>query len=126
MLKSPIVIAVALLAAACASSPPHPGSSAPNPAPTAAGAAPAANAPAAANAAAKPAKHLLNGFTLVMKNGVPSYCRDDVKTGSHIMTQRTCLSQSQYDSLEDDTRRDMDRVRNTMAPMMGTTGGSSH
>ena len=129
MLKFPTVLALALLVAACASSPPRTGSTpaAATPAvPNSAAGAAVTTSTAAAATSAKPTRHLMNGFTLVMKNGVATYCRDDVKTGSHIMVQRQCLSQRAYDSLEDDTRRDMDRVRNTINPNMGTTGGSSH
>jgi hypothetical protein len=109
MLKVPTVLAVAMLASACASSPPHQEAAA-----------------VAASAPATPANRLMNGFTLVMKNGVATYCRQDLKTGSHIVVQQRCLSQREYDSLEDDARRDFDRVRNTMSPTMGTTGVSAH
>jgi len=133
MLKILTVHTLALLAAACSSSPSKPGSGDPPSAttvPVAAAVASAAPvttpAPAPATPATKPTKRLMSGFTLVMKNGAPTYCRDDLKTGSHIVTQRTCLSQREYDSLEEDTRRDVDRIRNTINPMMGSTGGSSH
>jgi hypothetical protein len=127
MLKIPTVLAVAMLAPACASSPTGQGGGAPaaaQPRPAVVASAPVA--PAASSAAATPAKRLMNGFTLVMKGGVATYCRQDLKTGSHIVVQQRCLSQREYDSLEDDARRDFDRVRNTMSPAMGTSGGSAH
>lgn len=122
MLKFSTAIATFLLASGCASSPPQHGAAA------ASAAAPARPAtPAAAPAmAAAPAKRLMSGFTLVMNGGVATYCRQDLKTGSHIVVQQRCLSQREYDSLEDDTRRDMDRIRSTISPVMGTSGGSAH
>ena len=129
MLKIQTVIVLAMLASACSSSPPRQGATAPAAAqaqPASTVATPASARPVAATTAAQPAKRLMNGFTMVMKNGVASYCRQDLKTGSHIVVQQRCLSQREYDSLEDDARRDMDRVRNTMSPTMGTTGGSAH
>jgi hypothetical protein len=113
MLKIPTVLALAALAtlaSACTSAPARQG----------------AAAPVVATTSAQPTKRLMNGFTLVMKNGTATYCRQDLKTGSHIIVQQRCLSQREYDSLEDDARRDMDRVRSAISPNMGTSGGSAH
>jgi hypothetical protein len=129
MLKIPTILAVAMLASACASSPTDQAAGAPaaaHPPPAVVASVPVAPAPATSGAAAVPAKRVMSGFTLVMKNGVATYCRQDLKTGSHIVVQQRCLSQREYDSLEDDARRDFDRVRNTMSPTMGTSGGSAH
>ena len=113
MSRIQIVAAAALLTSGCAASPANHA----NAAPVRAVSPPLATAPVPA-----PAKRMMNGFVRVMKGGVPTYCRDEVKTGSHIITQQRCLAQGEFDRLEEDTARDVERIRNTIVPNTGASG----
>ena len=101
---------ITLLVAACASQPKS--------TPSAAAAAPAgaATAPVVSTAPASGAKYVA-GYVRVVKGGTIQYCRDDLRTGSHLMVQTTCLSEQEFNALADDTRRDVERIRNTMSGM---------
>jgi len=108
----------ALLISACAGQPDSrasgtasvPVASAAPPAATSAAPGAIPGAPPAPTAAPRVA-----GYVRVVKGGVARYCRDDLQTGSHIMTQTTCLTEQEFSALEDQTRRDVNRIRNTMS-----------
>ena len=63
------------------------------------------------------------GYVRVVKGGNVQYCRNDTQTGSHLIVETTCLSEQEFAALEDQTRRDVDRVRNTMTGSTATSGG---
>ena len=109
---------ITLLVAACASQPKStPGGTAAAPAGTAvAPATSTAAVPAASTVPASGPKYVA-GYVRVVKGGTTVYCRDDVQTGSHLMVKTTCLSEHEFNALADDTRRDVERIRNTMSGM---------
>jgi hypothetical protein len=135
--------AILLIAAGCTTSPPTATSppvaaSAPAGAPAAApttaasttaaspdAAAPAAAAPAGAPAATAPltadqvdrithAKKL--GLRVVTIDGEVRYCRTERKTGSHLATETTCLTQDQLDQLHEQTSQDLENFRRSNIP----------
>jgi hypothetical protein len=114
--------AIALVMAGCASAPTQP-----NPAPTAAASQPAvANSTgttAATNTAGAPgsdaqrASHAKKlGLTVMTVNGEVLYCRTERKTGSHLATETSCLTQEQLDDLHEQTSRDLEFLRRPQLP----------
>jgi len=59
------------------------------------------------------------GYKLVNNNGETLYCRTDLKTGSHVITQTTCLTAAQLDALHDQTRQSMQNQIKPLAPPQG-------
>ena len=55
------------------------------------------------------------GYVRVVKGGTVRYCRNDLQTGSHLVVETTCLSEQEFAALEDQTRRDVERIRGTMS-----------
>lgn len=96
---------VALVVAACAS-PPRSQS---------AGAAPAPESSSGSSTVSALSTGRVAGYTRVVKDGAVLYCRDDVRTGSRIIVQTTCLTEQEFRTLTDDTRRDVERIRGTMS-----------
>lgn len=47
------------------------------------------------------------GYTVVNTNGEVLYCRSDLKTGSHVQRDTTCLTADQLQRLHDQTRDDL-------------------
>ncbi len=113
--------ALVLSAAGCASTP----ASAPKPAAPVAPAAPAApatpataakpSAPAATVADSKDATTLEQamaaGYEIVDRNGQRLYCRDELKTGSHLRKTRTCLTEDELRSLKENAQREVRGVQ---------------
>ena len=106
-----------LLVAACAGKPDS-RTSATAAAPSAATPAPASSIVPTHSAAPRVA-----GYVRVVKGGTIKYCRNDTQTGSHLIVETTCLSEQEFAALEDQTRRDVDRIRNTMTGSTAVSGG---
>jgi|HubBroStandDraft_1064217.scaffolds.fasta_scaffold1155953_1 hypothetical protein len=111
-MRTMIIVSVAALAA-CAGQPSNPPAhyapEATTAALAAAGAAP--SDPLAERLAA--AKKL--GYTVVNTDGELLYCRSDLKTGSHVQKETTCLTAAQLDHLHDQSRLDL---QNYLKPNM--------
>jgi len=103
------VAAVTLLVAACAGKP-DTRTTATAAAPNAATPAPATSIVPTHSAAPRVA-----GYVRVVKGGTIKYCRNDTQTGSHLIVETTCLSEQEFAALEDQTRRDVERIRGTMS-----------
>jgi hypothetical protein len=99
--------AIALVMVGCASAPTQP-----NPAPTA-----ATNAAGAPSSDAQRASHAKKlGLTVMTVNGEVLYCRTERKTGSHVATETSCLTQEQLDDLHEQTSRDFEYFRRPQLP----------
>ncbi len=117
--------AIAVVMVGCANAPTQP-----NPAPTAVASQPAvanstgttaatnaagtAGAPATDAQRASHAKKL--GLTVMTVNGEVLYCRTERKTGSHVATETSCLTQEQLDDLHEQTSRDFEYFRRPQLP----------
>jgi len=93
------------------------------PQPAARPAVPAADANAST---AKPEKSAVDpialkkaGYKLVNEDGQQLYCREDLKTGSHLQKTRTCLTERELAALKDNTRREIEYMRTRSAPPQG-------
>jgi hypothetical protein len=80
----------------------------------AANAAGTAGAPATDAQRASHAKKL--GLTVMTVNGEVLYCRTERKTGSHVATETSCLTQEQLDDLHEQTSRDLEYLRRPQLP----------
>ena len=101
-MRTPIILALMALAA-CAGQPSNP------PAAHYATEAPAATLASAGASPADPeaqrvamAKKM--GYTVVNSDGERLYCRSEMKTGSHLQKETTCLTAQELDHLHDQTR----------------------
>lgn len=112
---------------ALASEPPQ---STPAPAPASAApealaASDAAAAPSEAAAAPKPAKAMTvqeakkAGYKIVNQNGKTVYCRDQMKTGSHVRKETICLTAEEIDAAREASRRNMEQMQRVTPPPWG-------
>ena len=117
--------AIAVVMVGCANAPTQP-----SPAPTAVASQPAvanstgttaatnaagtAGAPATDAQRASHAKKL--GLTVMTVNGEVLYCRTERKTGTHVATETSCLTQEQLDDLHEQTSRDLEYLRRPQLP----------
>ncbi len=119
-----ITISLALLAAACASAPPREASA------TTTGGAPAATAAGKSGApAVVPVSKLtsdqlvalqMQGYKMVTTNGETLYCTTDLKTGSHLVHDNTCLTERQIVNLREETQRRLQTASTPVPPKQGT------
>jgi len=105
------------------------------PAATPASAAPAETTPAAAAPAAPaPTSHVVPvnklsaeeivnlkrlGYKLVDSNGQTLYCHSDIKLGSHLQRDNTCLTENEMISMREETQRRLQYIMNHVAPKQG-------
>lgn len=59
------------------------------------------------------------GFKLVNKDGDVLYCRTELKTGSHVVKETTCLTEEQLDEVHQQTNQDL---RNQLRPQLPPPG----
>jgi hypothetical protein len=59
------------------------------------------------------------GFKLVNKNGDVLYCRTELKTGSHVVKETTCLTEEELDEVHQQTNQDL---RNQLKPQLPPPG----
>jgi hypothetical protein len=59
------------------------------------------------------------GYSLVNTNGEILYCRNDLKTGSHIERNTVCLTQTELDDLHNQTRQALQNNIRQNAPPAG-------
>ena len=105
----------------------------PQPAATAA-AAPAAATPAAAPAAPAASSHVVPvnrlsaeeivnlkrlGYKLVDSNGETLYCHTDIKLGSHLQHDNTCLTEREMITMREETQRRLQIIMTQVPPKQG-------
>jgi hypothetical protein len=56
------------------------------------------------------------GLTVMTVNGEVLYCRTERKTGSHLATETSCLTEQQLDELHEQTRQGMELIQRPMLP----------
>jgi len=80
---------------------------------TAPAATPAATAPKTVQDAQKA------GYRIVNENGKTVYCRDQMKTGSHVRTETICLTAEELEAAREASRRNMDQLMKPIPPPQG-------
>jgi hypothetical protein len=61
------------------------------------------------------------GYTVVNTDGAPLFCKTEMKTGSHVQKETTCLTAQELDHLHDMTRQNLQNYIKPNPPTM--TGG---
>jgi hypothetical protein len=56
------------------------------------------------------------GLKVVTVDGVTRYCRTERKTGSHLATETTCLTQEELDQLHEQTAQGIEGFRRSSIP----------
>jgi hypothetical protein len=114
-MRMPLVGLIFMLAAGCASQ----AQKAP---PPAAPAVAATAAPAAAPATTAPKtvqQAQAAGYKIVNENGETLYCRDQMKTGSHVRHETICLTKEELEAAREASRRNMDQLTKPIPPPQG-------
>jgi hypothetical protein len=105
----PLVIAT-LMAAGCASSPQ----------PAAKTSSPDSGIQLASNGTAETVKAAQKaGYKIVTKKGETLYCREDLKTGSHVRRDMICLTEEELEMARDAARRNVDQMQRATAIPQG-------
>jgi endonuclease I len=90
--------------------------------PPAAPAVAATAAPATAPATAAPKtvqQAQAAGYKIVNENGKTLYCRDQMKTGSHVRQETICLTKEELEAAREASRRNMDQLMKPIPPPQG-------
>jgi hypothetical protein len=129
-MRIPLIGLTLVLVAGCAS---QSEKAAPAAAPAAAAtAAPIAVAPVAAATAAPNAapatagapktiqEARMAGYKIVNEKGKTLYCRDQLKTGSHVRQETICLTKEELDAAREASKRNMDQMMRAVPPPQGT------
>jgi len=87
--------------------------------------APVAAATAAPNAATAGAPKTVQearmaGYKIVNEKGKTLYCRDQMKTGSHVRQETICLTKEELEAAREASKRNLDQMMRTMPPPQGT------
>ena len=120
----PMIFTIAVVISGCAAQPRTPAPAAPQPpALREAAVAPAAAPARPTDPEAALAQRVLDakkrGLTVVNKNGETLYCRTELKTGSHVAKETTCLTGKQLDDLHEQTQQDMVNFQRPLLPRPG-------
>jgi predicted outer membrane protein len=51
------------------------------------------------------------GYKIVSKNGETLYCREELKTGSHVRRDMTCLTKKELEMVRDAARRNVEQMQ---------------
>jgi hypothetical protein len=85
---------------------------------------PTATAPTAAAKTEKQAMTLEEarsaGYKIVDQNGTTVYCRDQLKTGSHVRKETICLTRQELEAAREASRRNLDQMQRITPPPQGT------
>ena len=131
-MRIPLIALTLLLVAGCASqSEKAVPAATPVAAATAAPAAPASAPVAAATAApnAVPAtagapktvqEARMAGYKIVNEKGKTLYCRDQMKTGSHVRQETICLTKEELEAAREASKRNLDQMMRAVPPPQGT------
>jgi hypothetical protein len=113
LMAIPLSLLVAMLAAACASTPPPAASTVSK-----------QDEPAVVQASKLTSNDLLamqaRGYKLVTKDGETLFCSNDLKTGSHLVHETSCLTERQAINLREDTQRRLQMGSTPVPPKSGT------
>ena len=62
------------------------------------------------------------GYKIVNEKGVTLYCREQLKTGSHLRKETICLTAEELEASREAARRNLDRLQRQgqMSPPQGT------
>jgi hypothetical protein len=81
------------------------------------------DAPATTNGGAIDPKVVLDakrrGYTVVNENGEILYCHQEARTGSHLVTDITCLTEKEMTQLREQTQRGMQNTQLQLPPPQG-------
>jgi hypothetical protein len=106
-----LIAAIVPLVGGCASQPDSPP------------AAPVA-APPVASATATQAKTVqeasIAGYRIVNQNGEPMYCREQLKTGSHLRKETICLTAKELEIAREASKRNLEQMQRRIPPPHGT------
>ena|SRR5271167_4730680 len=114
----PVTLMIIWVLAGCAgapTAPPPPGAAA---VASQAGAASPSSTPESESDAKRRLDAKKEGFTLVNKSGEVLYCRTELRTGSHVAKDTTCLTQKQLDEQLEQTRQELGSLK-TNVPRPG-------
>jgi hypothetical protein len=59
------------------------------------------------------------GYKIVNKDGKNLYCRRDLQTGSHLRYTTACLTEEEWRSLQDMSRRGVEEMMRRQPPVQG-------
>jgi hypothetical protein len=59
------------------------------------------------------------GYSLVNQNGEILYCRQNLRTGSHLTSDVTCLTEKELTQLHEQTQRDLHNTQIQVPPPQG-------
>lgn len=59
------------------------------------------------------------GYKIVNENGKTVYCRDQMKTGSHVRSETICLTKEELEAAREASRRNMDQLTRPIPPTQG-------
>ena len=62
----------------------------------------------------------MQGYKMVTTNGETLYCATDLKTGSHLVHDNTCLTERQIINLREETQRRLQTASTPVPPKQGT------
>ncbi len=60
------------------------------------------------------------GYRIVTENGKTVYCREQLKTGSHVRTETICLTAEELEAAREASRRNLDQMQRAIPPPQGT------
>ena len=60
------------------------------------------------------------GYKIVNEKGKTLYCRDQMKTGSHVRQETICLTKEELEAAREASKRNMDQMMKPMPPPQGT------
>ena len=93
---------------------------APAAAPVAAATAAPNSAPATAGAPKTVQEARVAGYTIVNEKGKTLYCRDQMKTGSHVRQETICLTKEELEAAREASKRNLDQMTRPIPPPQGT------
>jgi hypothetical protein len=76
--------------------------------------------PAAVNPVATVQEARLAGNKIVDQDGATVYCREQLKTGSHLRKELICLTAEQLEAARDASKRNLDQMQRRIPPPHGT------
>jgi hypothetical protein len=59
------------------------------------------------------------GYKIVNENGNTVYCRDQLKTGSHVRHETICLTMEELEAAREASHRNMDQLMKPVPPPQG-------
>ncbi len=60
------------------------------------------------------------GYKLVNRNGVAVYCKEQLKTGSHLRKETICLTAAELEAAREASLRNLEQMQRPVTPPQGT------